>query len=144
MRLKGFTILELLIVVIIIGILAGTALPQYVSTLEKARSAEALSNMGALRSSMDRYWYDHVAFLGDGDSYLPATVSTLDIDSPNLVGNRFYNYTITDTSISTSRQYIIKAERLNDPEKNYWVKWIQTDSLHGQLYRSKALGGPES
>jgi len=137
---KGFTLLEVLIVVIIIGILAAIALPQYTSTIEKARSAEATSNIGALRSSMDRYWYDQSALAA---SYTAATIDLLDIDNPNNDTGRLYNYTLTDTSSATTKTYTIEAKRIGK-ETTHWVKWVQTNNNNGRLYKSSALGGPES
>lgn len=59
LRLKkkssGFTLLELIIVVIVIGILASIALPRYLQVAEKGRMAEAKSLLGALRSAQLRY-----------------------------------------------------------------------------------------
>jgi len=137
MRKKGFTLVEVLIVVIIIGILAAIAMPQYVGTIEKARSAEATSNVGALRSSMDRYWYEK----SSQPSYTAATLNTLDIDNPNDDGNRMYDYTLTDSSDITARSYTIRADRID--KASYWVQWIQSGAS-GKMYKSNALGGPES
>lgn len=51
----GFTLLELMMVVVIIGILATIALPQYFRSAERARTSEALSYLATLRSAEMRY-----------------------------------------------------------------------------------------
>ena len=48
---SGFTILEIIIVVVILGLLAGIATPIYVSLVEKPKQSEALLNMAAIRKA---------------------------------------------------------------------------------------------
>lgn len=83
---KGFTLLELLIVVVILAILAGLALPQYLRTVGRARQAEGWQNLGMLRSALSRYYAEWSAL--DTDPAL------LDISDPNAIANRLYDYTI--------------------------------------------------
>ena len=130
---RGFTLLELLIVVIILGILAAIAMPQYITTLEKSRSAEAVTNVGSIRMSLDRYWYQESAVTTDLD--------LLDIDNPNDVVNKLYSYLISDDGTTAStRVYTVTATRNGVPTT--YVAWQQTDNDTGQIYRSANLGGP--
>ena len=53
---KGFTLLEILIVLVILAVLAGLAVPAYISAVEKQRKQEAISTLGAMRASEQRYF----------------------------------------------------------------------------------------
>ena len=54
MNRKGFTLLELIIVIVIVGVLASLALPRLFSVIEGSRATEALSTIASIRSAMER------------------------------------------------------------------------------------------
>jgi len=55
---KGFTLLELIVVIIIVGILATLGVTQYTRMVEKGRSAEAKANLGTLRTLQIAYYQE--------------------------------------------------------------------------------------
>ena len=61
---KGFTLIEVLIVVIILGILATLAVPQFTRMISRARMAEAWAGLGAVRTAQSIYWMEHSAYAG--------------------------------------------------------------------------------
>ncbi len=54
----GFTLLELMIVMVIIGVLATIAIPAYVANVKHAREAVLREDLHTLRSAVDQYTYD--------------------------------------------------------------------------------------
>jgi len=59
----GFTLVELLVVVIIVGILAAAAVPIYLSQTRRARTTEAVAGMGAIRKAQLEYYTEKQAYL---------------------------------------------------------------------------------
>lgn len=52
---KGFTLLEILIVLIILGVIAGLAIPAFSNQIEKGRAQEAVTNLALIKQSISRW-----------------------------------------------------------------------------------------
>ena len=57
-RRAGFTLIELMIVVAIIGILAMIAVPKFASLIRKSREGQTRGNLGSLRGAISIYYGD--------------------------------------------------------------------------------------
>ncbi|MCD4779380.1 MAG: prepilin-type N-terminal cleavage/methylation domain-containing protein [Candidatus Omnitrophica bacterium] len=98
---SGFTLLEIIIVIIIVGVLASLALPRFFSTVEFSRSTEALSASSSIRQSLER------CYLGNNGNYVGCTLAAIDLADPGgspgahfayaIAGQSATGYTITAT-----------------------------------------------
>ncbi|UWQ03559.1 type II secretion system GspH family protein (plasmid) [Aliiroseovarius crassostreae] len=59
---KGYTITEVLVVLAIVGLLAGLAAPLMTSSVQKAREASLRGNLKTMRVVLDEYYADHLAY----------------------------------------------------------------------------------
>jgi prepilin-type N-terminal cleavage/methylation domain-containing protein len=66
--LQGFTLIELMIVVAIIGILAAIAIPQFANLVSKSQEGRTKANLGTIRSALSIYY-------GDSEGWYPFTTA---------------------------------------------------------------------
>ena len=92
---RGFTLIELVIVIAILGILALYAVPKYQGLIEEARSSEARAQLGTVRSAMGIYYaknhgvypatLDGTIFAEDAVPEVEVTLSSGAVDRHNTV-----------------------------------------------------------
>lgn len=87
-RTSGFTLVELAIVIVLIGVLASFGVPRFRDAVERSKAGEAMNYLSAVRASQERYhamFATYAADVGDLDTSLPApkyfSVGAVDVGS---------------------------------------------------------------
>ncbi len=82
----AFTLIELLVVVLIIGILAAVALPQYTKAVARSRASEAFINGAALVQALQRY------FMANGQYTTDLTLLDMQVQDSDSYRYQASNY----------------------------------------------------
>ena len=93
---RGFTLIELIIVVAIIGILAGVGYPAYSSAVKKGNRADGVDSLLSLAGRMEEFYMNN-------DTYLGATVanatSSDGLYTLSITAQTAFGYTLTAITI---------------------------------------------
>jgi prepilin-type N-terminal cleavage/methylation domain-containing protein len=114
---RGFTLVELAVVIVIIGVLAAFGVPRFLQSVEKSKASEAFNYLSAIQSAEERY-------LAQNGTYA-STISSLDVTLPSP---QYFTVpaTITVTPNSSgSPGWSLMLTRNANSSYAYTVNWTQ-------------------
>ena len=129
---KGFTLVELAVVIVIIGVLAAFAVPRFRASVERSKAAEAFNYLSAIQAAQERYHAKQGTYASDvadldiqftapkyfsvgevaGDSLETGWSLTL-TRSGNAAGYGEYTVTFTQEGFDSENSTITNSEDIN-------------------------------
>ncbi len=135
---RGFTLVELAVVIVIIGVLAAFGVPQFLKSVERSKAAEAFNYLSAVRSAQERYLAKEGLY---ADS---ATSTALDITQ---VPPKYFTVGVLkqDNSLTSSPSWELTLTRMSATSSygGYTVRFTQmgfdTDSTTSTINSGDCL-----
>ena len=112
-KTSGFTLIEIMVVIVIIGILAALAIPNYVNTREKALDKEAVAGVKLIRAADRQYYVQN-------ETYFPSsgTATLADINGNLSIALTGTTWTYSLTRLGTGG---INATAVRNGNRTWWV-----------------------
>lgn len=126
MKKRGFTLVELVIAIVIIGILSAIAVPAYRKTTERARQAEGVHILGILREAQLRYYSEHGIYAVAAGVDNINSVLYLEFTEPKY----FYIVRLLDGSSGKVANIVRNAE-IQDVGYGSYVIFVTEDGEYG-------------
>lgn len=133
---KGFTLIELVIVIVILGILAAVAIPRFVDLTGQARIAATKGALGGLRSGIS-IWYASNVATGGATSVWPSGANLTDTADTNPVMAQGVPPNPHVTGTASTLVDVVAADPATDGT-NTTAAWIY-NSVNGKIWAANNL-----
>ena len=118
---KGFTLIELVVTIALVGILVGSVIPTFFSTVNQTQSSVNVSNMVIIKQSFMQYYYDnHMS----GNPHFPQ------LPQDSLMDNTYRQTTLEDGR--TPDMLFSGDLPYNTNQKPYTYYW-ESDTINGYI-----------
>lgn len=138
-RIRGFTLIELMITVAIVGILAAVALPSYNQYIARGKRAEARAEILKAEGWLERYSTENNVYTSNPPTNNTNAAFTTRFTSIPSTGNANYSLSL----VVTATAYTMTATRLNSMAADACGNYVKTNfgsiTYTGTLDVSKCL-----
>ena len=100
-KARGFTLLELMIVVVVVAVLAAIALPSYTDFIARGKFVEAHGQLADLRVKLEQFYQDNRNY--------GSTAAVCGIAMPPAATVRYFAYSCNWGAVATNQGYTITA-----------------------------------
>jgi type IV pilus assembly protein PilE len=102
-RNKGFTLIELMIVVAVIGILASFGLPSYIDYLKRGKVQEATANLSDMRVKLEQFYQDNRTYVTASGACQPGNASAV----PVAPAVKYFTFTCPTAGMTATAYQVI-------------------------------------
>lgn len=112
-RLSGFTLIELIVAVAIVGIISAVAYPSYLQTVRKSNRAEAKAELTDAAARLQRCYTAYGKF---NDSQCTVYAQLSATDAVYSRGNAYYQIAFATSPAVTATKYVLNATAVKLPQ----------------------------